>query len=244
MTQSLSDSVASDWTRLGVMLNVGATKHAVDLERLLLNTARVASANSRVFVLAVTWLISYGDYVAKHRLARLISSELEVEHRATLGLLLELAKCYSESNASRFNSAIDACRSSTDAKPLFDVERRNAHLARLAEQRASALSRKWGRWMSEFQAKEDALRPLEWVAEHNPELSIRALTGGDLAASVWAECQASGGIVESEAELARRCGASRAAVRDAVRRLQMAGLLKASERGRANVITTRTKSAA
>jgi len=72
--------------------------------------------------------------------------------------LLEWARQHNKSNRFRFNSAIAACGSAIDARPLFDVERRNIVFTRLAEQRASALSRKWGRWMMEFEPREDALR--------------------------------------------------------------------------------------
>jgi len=60
MSESLHDSVASRWSRLGAMLNVKADEHTPDIERLLLDTARVASANSRLFILAASWLSLYG----------------------------------------------------------------------------------------------------------------------------------------------------------------------------------------
>ncbi|MCY2952408.1 MAG: GntR family transcriptional regulator [Planctomycetota bacterium] len=236
MTKALVDSVVSRWAQLGVMLNVREAGNTPDIEHLLLDTARVASANSRLFILAASWLALYGDYVTKHRLARLIGDELEPEHRTTLGFLLEWAKENGEGNGARFNLAIAACNAAADPGPLSDVERRNAAFSRLAEQRASALSRKWGRWLAEFELKSDALRPAEWIAKHNPTLRERALTGGDLLASVLAECTAEAGIIESEAELARRCGASRPAVRDAIRRLRLAGLVRSIVRGRANVV--------
>jgi hypothetical protein len=236
MNSSLTHSVASRWARLGAMLNVGPASVTPDIERLLLDTARVASGNSRLFILAASWLATYGDYVAKHRLARLLQDELEVEHRPTLGLLLDWAKQNSQWDGSRFNLAIDACGAAIDARPLFDVERRNATFARLAEQRASATSRRWGRWAAEFELKSDALRPAEWIAEHNPSLYERALTGGDLLASVLAECEAEGDAIESEAELARRCGASRPAIRSAIRRLRLAGRLRWVKRGKTNSI--------
>jgi hypothetical protein len=241
MNKTPTDSVASRWVRLGVMLNVQAARRTPDIERLLLDTARVAHANARLFILAAGWLALYGDYVAKHRLARLVRDELEPEHRPTLGLLLDWAREHGEANGSRFNLAIEACGSAIDARPLFDVERRNAVFARLAERRASKLSRKWGRWMADFELKAEALRPAEWVAERNASLNERALTGGDLLASVLAECEADNGTIESEAELARRCGASRPAVRDALRRLRLAGRVRSVGRGRGNAIELRPR---
>jgi DNA-binding GntR family transcriptional regulator len=226
------------------MFNVHPAENTPDVERLLLDTARAAAANSRLFVMAATWLAAYGDYVAKHRLARLIGDELEPEHRPTLGFLLDWVRSRGGANGSRFNLAIDACGAAQDARPLTDLEHRSPVFSRLAEKRASPLSRKWGRWMSDFEAKTNAVRPAEWVAEQNPSLLVRALTGGDLRASVLAECQAAGGAIESESELARRCGASRPAVRDAIRSLRLAGLIRCVGRGRGNAIELSPRAAA
>jgi hypothetical protein len=202
MKDELLHSVAARWTRLGAMLNVKAAGRTPDIERLLLDTARVCSAHSRLFVLAASWLALYGDYVARHRLAHLVRRDLEVEYQSVLGLLLDWARENGVTNGSRFNLAIRACAPAASAQPLFDVERRTPALARLAEQRASSLSRKWGRWTIEFEIRTDAIRPAEWIAEHNPSLVERALTGGDLLASVLAECRADAHAIQSEAELA------------------------------------------
>jgi hypothetical protein len=237
--KKLLDFVAAGWSRLGAMSNVKAAARTPDLERLLLDTARVASANFRLFILAASWLAQYGDYAAKHRLARLIRDELEPEHRPTLGLLLEWAKEHGDSTGSRFNLAIDACGSARDHRPLLDIERRNSLFTRLAERRASVLSRKWGRWTTDFEVKSDALRPAAWIAEHNPSLVERALTGGDLLASVLAECEADPNGIDSEAEMARRCGASRPAIRSAIRRLELAGRVHLLRIGRAREVHLR-----
>lgn len=237
MNSRALDTVAPGWARLGVMLNVQPAPQTPDLERLILDTARIASSNSRLFVLAASWLARYGDYVARHRLTRLIRDELEMEHRPTLGFLLEWAKKNGgKSNDFRFNLPIKACKTTSTPRPLTDLEHRNLVFSRLSKDRASSLSRKWGRWMSEFKIKDDALRPTEWIALHNPSLRERALCGGDLMASVLAECEADPRAIESESELARRCGGSRPALREALRRLRLAGLIQTAESGRANRI--------
>jgi hypothetical protein len=171
MNEELMNSVAARWTRLGAMLNVQAAETTPDIERLLLDTARVSSANIRLFMLAATWLASCGEYIAQHRLVRLIRDELESEHRPVLGLLLDWAKHRGGSNSARFDLAIDACRTANHSRPLSDIEFSNAVFARLAEKRASSLSRKWGRWISDFEPKKEALRPVAWIAEHNPDLA-------------------------------------------------------------------------
>jgi hypothetical protein len=236
MKTTLMESVASRWAKLGVMLNVETAQHTPDMERLLLDTARVASTNSRLFILPAGWLTLYSDFVAKHRLVRLILDELEREHRPTLGFLLDWAKAAALANGHRFNQAIDACGNAIDAVPLLEVDRQNTELFRLAEEQASPLSRKWGRWMEDFELKTRALRPAHWIAEQNPSLCERALTGGDLLASAIAECEAAGGMIESETELARRCGVSRPAMREAIRRLCLAGRLRTIDGGKTHAV--------
>lgn len=241
MNTELVNSVAARWASLGAMLNVRA-EPVSDVEKLLLDTARAASANSRLFILAATWLARYGEYVAKHRLAKLIRGELEAEYRPTLGLLLEWADVHAgKSKRSRFRIAITACGKATDERPLTDIERRNPVFSRLAKERASTLSVKWGRWISEFKAKNEALRGAEWIVERNPTLADRALAGGDVASSVLAECEAEPGMIPSESELALRCGASRPAVRDALLRLRLANRIVLHPHKKKNLIQLRTR---
>ena len=236
MNDQLMKSVAARWVKLGVMLNVQADTDESDLERLLLDTARVSSANSRLFTLAVTWLAEYGKYVDCRRLTRLIECELEKEIQPTLGLLLDLAAKHGKgAKKCRFKSAIKACESANDPHPLFDVERRNSVFIQLARQRASEISRKWGRWSAEIELKTDALRPLKWVVSHNPSLANRALMSG-LKSQIIAECQKAGGKVNSAWELAMKCGVSRPAARNAIEDLELAGKLRTYPQGRSRVV--------
>ena len=119
---------------------------------------------------------------------RRVETELEAEHRPAMGLLLDWVCARCPQDRHRFNRAIKACgHGASPARPLLDIDRGSATAVRLAERQASALSRKWGRWLAEFEPKYDALRPEEWVARKNPALAERALTGGDLAASIIAQ---------------------------------------------------------
>src|SRR4051812_43582333 len=120
MSDKSHHSVAANWSRLGAMINVAPARQTPDIERLLLDTARVSPGNSRLFILAASWLALYGDYVARHRLARLIRDELEPQHRPTLGLALDWAAQHGDLNGSRFNLAIDACGPAAGVpQPLF-----------------------------------------------------------------------------------------------------------------------------
>ena len=168
MTDANPESVASRWARLGVILNVPPAAQTPDVERLLLDTARAAPANTRLLTLAATWLSVHGALVHIPRLANLIHDELEPEHRPTLGLLLETAAQHARTRGPDFEHAIEACKPPQDAMPLSQVERLNPQLHRLSAERATALSRKWGRWTTDTDLQPSALRPPEWVRRHNP----------------------------------------------------------------------------
>lgn len=233
------DNLAASWARLGVLFNTAASKRTPDLEALLRATARRAPDEISVFEAAVSWLAQYGDYVAKHRLARLVAETLEPEHRPTMGLMLDLAREHGARNAERFNTALAACEKPVSAFPLLRIQRENVTFSRLAEQSASALSRKWGRWLDPFEIRLKILRPESWIARHNPSLALRALVGGDLVASILAEHEAAEAGkpgFASEMELARRCGVTRMAIRHALDRLEMAGMATRRREGRSTRI--------
>lgn len=228
-------SAVNRWVRLGVMLNVAPADSTPDLERLLLDTARAASGHARLFILAASWLAMYGDYVARHRLVRLIRDELEAEYRPAMGMLLDWARSHGQ--RCRLNQAIKACGRPANGRPLLDIDSASPELARLAEREASPLSRKWGRWFAPFDLKDDAIRPVEWIAAQNPALAVRALTGGDLVASIMAEGVYNPASLRSELDLARRCGASRPAVREALSKLERGGYARRTRIGHANSVT-------
>jgi hypothetical protein len=237
MNTFLEDKVAAAWVRLGVMLNVAAANETPDVERLLLDTVRVSGGNTRLFILAAGWLSNCAEYVAGRRLSVLVAEELEEEFRPVMGFLLEWVQLHSHRNRSHFREAIRHCRPAVVAGPLADVSRRNAILHQLASDQASELSRKWGCWLEEFEIKSAALRPVRWIARENPVLSARAICGGDLVASILAEAGTGTVEFDSESHLARRYRATRAGVRDALRKLELSGHALQGRKGRRHPIT-------
>ena len=238
---SATVNLARDWARLGAMFNVTPAPRTPDLERLILRTARLAGQSAPQWVMAITWLAAYGELVARQRLARLAREELEAAHQPALGLMLDTVVELAPRHACRLRAAIDVCMPAGHPGPLLDIDRRNAALASLAEGEATALSKRWGVWFGSVAMKSDALRPAEWVAAHNPALALRALTGGDLVASILAEARTCRGAFKSEVELARRCGASRPAIREALQKLRLGGYARQTRCGRANEIHIKQK---
>jgi DNA-binding transcriptional ArsR family regulator len=215
------DHVIAQWARLGAAFNTKPAAESPDLELLLLETARLAPQDERVFVVVATWLCRYGRLVAKHRLKQLAAVELESQYRPVLGLLLDTVR--QETGTAHFNGVIGECPPAAEAAPLFEIERKDERLHRLAERHASLISKRWNLWARTLQPKDDALRPTRWIMENNPEYRSRADLNGDLRASILAVLHDEPQAGASELSLARWCGATRSAVRNALDSLERAG---------------------
>lgn len=234
MKDKATNSIERQWTRLGVLFNCRPATVTPDLERLLIATASAAAENARLFPLAVTWLVEYGNFVAKHRLKRLVASEADEGQRAVLGLIIDSAI---EHGAPRdLGFALDACLPVEPARSLFEVHRGSPSFERLAERSASVLSRKWGVLAPAVELKPDAIRPVHWLLSRNVGFADRIVRKGDLRCSILETlARDAGGRIESESALARLCGATRKAVREALDALVLEGRVtrggEESERG-------------
>lgn len=222
MTKRTQPSLTACWARLGVLLNAAPAAATPDLERLLLDSAREAPANVRLLTIAVSWLAAYGPLVARHRLRRLAVTELPIKFQPILGLVLDTAIAH---GAPRELSIVtELCRVATPPRPLAAIQRDDASMAALAERTASPLARRWGVLAPEILPRPELLRPAPWILANNPGLRDRALRKGDLRCSILESLRIdAGGRAGSEAELARLCGATRAAVRKALTALVREG---------------------
>jgi len=217
------DNTIARWSRLGVLFGERPARPSPDLERLLLDTARLAPCHARLFYLAVTWLSRNGNFVARHRLKRLVETELAQADQPVLGTLLALAVKHGASK--ELLIAADVCRPAEAAVPLFEVQRRTPALAKIARASACAEGLRWNLWLPDEPLKLDALRPGGWVIEHNPGYLDRIVRKGDLRCSILLVLQhdAPKGVVESEVALAEKCSANRIAVRRALDDLEREG---------------------
>lgn len=235
MSSAVRSTVAA-WESIGAYFDSGERPPAgaIDLERLLLDTARHCHEMSRLFVVAATWLHLYGSMVAKHRLKRLIDEELEGEFRPVLGLLLETAQ--RGTHPPEFASVLRSLRTAVPPRPLFRASQSSPALAALARDRASDLSRKWGVWAQPIEFKHDAVRPAEWILRHRPELRTQADFLGDLRASVLAALRhdAPAEQEHDKAAIARLAGGSRSQVNNALRSLELTGRVAIRPSARAN----------
>lgn len=226
------DNLVARWTSVGAGFNTEPASGPIDMERLLLDTARHASAMSRLFIMAATWLHTYGDLIAKHRLKRLIRDELELEYQPILGLLLDIAQ--QSTHPLEFQTVTRTLQPATLPRPLFDIDRTHPKLAERAERGSSRIARAWNLWCAPFEFKVNALRPASWLMKRHPEFITRADFRGDLRASILASLRHDEGAGHSEQRLARMAGGSRAQAIASLRNLELTGRVSSQYADRGN----------
>lgn len=225
MNSQAYDNVERDWARVGVLFGCEPSRRTPDLERLLLETARKCPDNARLLPVAVTWLVEYGQFVARHRLKRLVQTELEPEPQAILGLLIEEAVRHGATRELLIVS--EECYPLSSPVPLSRVQRDQDSLAHISERRATELSQKWGVWTPPVEPKPDAVRPVAWLLHQNTEYRERVIRKGDLRVSIIETLRRDvpGHSVASELAMSRLSGATRAAVRKALDALLLEGVV-------------------
>lgn len=236
MTHPDLDNTIARWSRVGVLFGSRPARTTADLERLLLDTARLAPGNARLFYLAVTWLSRYGNFIARHRLKRLIETELEAKHQPVIGALLALAVKHGASR--ELLVVADVCSPADAPRPLFDVQSRSPALARIAQGHACDEGLRWNVWLPDEAPKLDALRPARWIIDRNPDFLDRIVRKGDLRCSILLVLRhdTPGRSTDSEVALAEKCSANRIAVRNALDDLEREGYtLRHPEPGARNI---------
>ena len=220
-------SIEARWARLGILFNSEPAHESPDIERLILDTARELPRNPRLFPLVVTWLVEHGFFVARHRLKHLVITELSPEHQAALGLLLDEA--IDHGAPAELRIVRDVCQPFTVSRPLFDAFS-NPSLSDIAKSTSSESSKWWGVWAPPVELKRDAVRPSRWILNNNLHAFDRIVRRGSLRASVLEAMRNDlGGIARSYTEICKVTGATRAAVREAVRSLVHEGAVVQNE---------------
>jgi hypothetical protein len=201
----------------------------MDTPVLLIDTAAVVPQFARLHSMTVSWLLSYEKLVCRHRLAvqaREMTSPLQ---SATLGYTLSMVRDIG--STAHFNLAINACESLSEPQPLFDVYSKNPRLQDVARDSSTPLAKKWGLWAPEDRLYTDAIRPTVWIMSNNPSLKSRAIFQGKLQATIMETIKADPDAGKSESSLARACGATRVAVRDALDHLELCRLITRQRAG-------------
>lgn len=225
MTKLDPTSAVADWVRLGILFGSRRAPTSPDLERLLLETAQLAPDQPRLFYWVVTWLTRYSGFVARHRLKRLVRDELEPAAQPALAAMLVLAVKHQASR--ELLIAAQACQPADIAGPLFNIHRRRPALNSLIHEHACPDTLPWKVWVPDQAPNTDALRPAQWILDHNPDYLWRIIRKGDLRATILLTLShdTPDGQVDSEVALAELCDANRIAIRKALDDLEQEGHL-------------------
>lgn len=228
-------TLVAQWKYWGAEFNVPPCGGPVNLEQLLVDTAKGLADNPRLLVMAVTWLAEHHEIVDLDQFAKL-ADKLRGRDSARLGLLLETAQGFIGTDV--FGHVIAACHPWESPEPLFDVDRSSHGMARLAERSASPISGKWGLWAEPIEElKHDAMRPASWIAQHNTTFLLRCLLKGDVRSKVITALGEEGLIDVTETDLTRRAGCTRRAMHLALENLEAAGLIDRRRQGRSYAIS-------
>lgn len=208
------------WTRLGVMFSVAPAPEEVDLEQVIADTAAVAPADERLFVMAATWMAVRHPLIDARRLGRVLDTLTGVPS-AVAGALLSVAALNTRGTTT-LHAAVAHCQPLKRKRPLFSVLERHPGLLAVVRQEALAVYLRWGFWHNDATLKLDALRPVRWTLRHCPELRARALLGSGLDAQIVSVLEQH---PSTATELAETIGVTYAATHAATTRLAGRGLV-------------------
>jgi DNA-binding MarR family transcriptional regulator len=195
----------------------------VDVERLIVSTAGLASKDERLTICAASWLAQFHDLVDGRRLSEL-TREASPRTRAYLGALLSLAIEAPDGagRAPQFDTALTHCAPLRQARPFYEVANRQ-----WMRERSLKLYRRWHLWHDEATLQHKSIHSLDQVLKV-PELRARALLGPSIEASCVAYTLER---VTNARSLSRLLGATYAATHAAVERLVGRGLLTRTRNG-------------
>lgn len=174
------DRLASQWSRVGALWTTPPAPDPVDLEVLIVQTAHMAPASERLFIVTASWLAVHHQFVDALRLEGL-AGDVTVASRAdqdaasaVLGALLDVAIAGSSEKATTLIGARDVCLPARVVgmrpQPLFVVAQRLPMLVDRMRRNALPIYLKWGVWHDDAGLKRTAVRPRSWILKHAPEL--------------------------------------------------------------------------
>lgn len=224
-TQMEHQHISAEWKRVGAGFSVAPAAYAVDIEVLVRRTVRQAPADHRLFFVAASWIGVHHTLVDMRRLGRILEM-LEGFGSAVAGAMLAVANEIAGSD--RLLAAQRYCRPLHEPRVLFERIAGNPVLATYAREQSLPIFANWGLWHDEVTLKTAAIRPIQWILKHCPELRVRAVIGASLEGQI---VEALREKPRSIAELARIAGATYAATHEAVTRLYARGLAESVRSG-------------
>lgn len=234
------ERLSAMWTRVGGRFTVPPSREAVDLEQLIARTAMAAPRDYRLFFVSASWLAVHYELVNARRLGTLLD-RLEGKPSAVAGAILSVA-LRAAGTSTQLEAAAAHCRPlDGSGEPLFEASRQVPVLREKTQEDALPLFRRWGLLHDEISMKPGAVRPIDWIRRHCPELRLRGLVGASLESDIL---QRTLREARSATELSRVLDASYSATYEAADRLVRRGLLERGREGRARPLQVPSEVAA
>jgi len=222
------DTLYAAWRRLGVNFSGQSCAEPVEVESLILATARIGGADERLTVCAISWLACYPSFVDGRRLSELTRDAAPVV-RSYLGVMLTLAIEAPEGagRAPQYEAALTHCKPLRRARAFYDAFESMPSFRTFARTHTLPLYRRWGFWHDDATLKRSSVHPLARILTV-PELRTRALCGPSIEAAFIAHTM---NRVTNARSLSREIGVSYATAHATVERLVGRGLLLRHRRG-------------
>jgi hypothetical protein len=219
----------AQWARIGGGFTVAPARHRVDVEQLILASLKAAHTDSRLFWVTASWVAVHVKLLDVRRLGRLLdqlpasSSESAEEELASAaaGAAIDVALTLTGTAVKPLRGLRHHCRPLAKPRPLFDVVARSRVLSTIARREGRPEFAAWGLWQHELSDKRDAIGSVSGILRRCPEFHMRSILGADLEATVMDMIRFE---PATASDLARRAGATRAAVHEAVANLAARGL--------------------
>jgi len=229
-------SLDAQWARVGGGFTVHPADVEVNVERLIVSSARSAPTDARLFWVMTSWMAVHAKLVNMRQLSRrleLLRAEVSMSAEAAIasaavGAAFAVAQQLGGVTAKAWKGMQRHCEPLIAPRPLFDIMARQPLLARVAREECLEEFAIWGLWQHQITDKRDAIRSVAGVLETAPEFRVRAIMGADLEASILDEVRRA---PRTSSELADATEASRAAVHDAVESLMARGYVAKAASG-------------
>ena len=182
----MSDLLYKQWKKLGVgFVFCGEIRSPVDLEFLLVQTAKEGREDSRLIFGMRGWLLENYDLVNTQRLIRLIKEEKKKNHStAILGAVLtSIVEAHPRSS---LKSILKYCQKSKKAVFVFPRIAKSEILAQLNKKENHPIWARWNLISREIGTVQGAIRKRSYILRRNQNLLLRAIFGSGIRAEILA----------------------------------------------------------
>lgn len=172
------------WKKLGMgFAGAPEMRSPVDLELLLINTAKEGRNDSRLLFGMRGWLLYHHDLVNTQRLIRLIKEKIKKgEATSVLGAILD--SVVRDKPRSALKNTLKYCRKNTAHEFVFPRISQSKVLSELNEQENHPVWKNWNLVSREMEDAKGAIRSRPYILRRNKNLLLRALIGNGVRAEI------------------------------------------------------------